>query len=244
MIYSDTLPLVPLDNNFNNDKYNFRKKLSRIAHVDTHKIPSGPLLIDALCIKKEGSKKYTIFFQDTRHDMTKCFDLLKFIHNYSSILIFDYSTPVFNKMTFDIARQNAIDVWKYTVLTMGISPSDIYLFGKSVGCHVAIELHAFISRTFDNLYYPTAVILNSPIWCDDTMTKYITNVDSSDILSTIKYPLQKISIKEPLQYVNHCTEIIIAHSPQDEIVPYSESVDMFNNVSQWVRNIKFTPKTP
>jgi esterase/lipase len=43
---------------------------------------------------------------------------------------------------------------------------------------------------------------------------------------------------EWIKYISHTIKIIIAHSPNDEIIPYSDAQKLYNNISHHP-NIKF-----
>jgi hypothetical protein len=204
------------------------------------------IMLDGIYIKNPDTDKCIIFFHGNAGNISMRFDMVKFLYNYASVLIFDYRS--FGKSSGEISNlssngliKDAEAIWKYTVEKIGVKANNISFFGESLGCSIAIYLTAKLSSDFDSNNYPHSLILNSPFFSlksmiDITFNKL--NIGFVGKIITLLFGREFMS-NEWIQLINYRTKIIIAHSPRDEVIPYMEGLKLYNLISETHTNTKF-----
>lgn len=216
-------------------------------HINNHQIKTRDnILLDAVSIKNPGSDKYIIFFHGNAGNLSMRFDMIKFLYNYASVLIFDYRS--FGKSSGDSSnlssRNLLIDadaVWNFVIKELKINANCVSFFGESLGCSVAIALASKLSKEMNNNNYPHSLILNSPFYSLGSMIEHLFDKFNGGILGKgISFFLgREYPTFEWIKYINHQTKIIIAHSPRDEIIPYQQGWKLYSTISATHPSIQF-----
>lgn len=240
-------PLPP-----DNSKYNrFYHKLYQMTesndYVEKFNVKtSDGITLDVIYIKNPDTDKCVIFFHGNAGNISMRFDMIKFLYNYSSVLIFDYRS--FGKSSGEISNlsstaliKDAETIFNFAVEIIGIKANNISFFGESLGCSVAIYLAAKLSSEFNSDRYPHSLILNSPFYSLKSMIDITFNKLNIGIIGKIMTPLfgREYMSNEWIQIINPQIKIIIAHSPRDEVVPYKEGLNLYNLISKTHHNSKF-----
>lgn len=239
------LPALP-------EKYHrFFQKISQLTESPRHisnvfvKTSDG-ILLDTIYIINPDANKCIIFFHGNAGNLSMRFDMIKFLYNYASIIVFDYrsfgrSTGDSNSLSSYGLHKDAEAIWDFATKKLRINANDISLFGESLGCSVAIYLASKLSEQMDNNLYPHSLILNAPFLSLASMmvsTFSKCNVGFlGKILST--FVGHEYQSNEWIKLINHRTKIIIAHSPRDEVIPYKEGWDLYQSIANTRTNIKF-----
>jgi len=234
------------------DKYiKFYQKLSNLAESDEYisnvAVPtSDGILLDTIYVKNPDTNKCIIFFHGNMGNISMRFDMIKFLYNYCSVIIFDYRS--FGKSTGNSIllsghglRADANAIWNFATRDLKYHPNNISLFGESLGCSIAIGLASDLSKTLDNSQYPHSLILNSPFYSLSSMVEIIFDKINIGFVGNFLSLLigSEYQSNEWIQFLNHRTKIIIAHSPRDEVVPYKEGWGLFELISGSHKNAKF-----
>jgi predicted esterase len=203
-------------------------------------------MLDTVFIKNPENDKCIIFFHGNAGNISMRFDMIKFLYNYASVLIFDYRS--FGKSSGEISNlsshgliKDAEAIWEYTIKKLNFKANNISFFGESLGCSIAIYLTAKLSNEFKSENYPHSLILNSPFYSLKSMIKIMFDkikIGFAGKIVSLFFGREYMS-NEWIKMVNHRTKIIIAHSPRDEIVPYSEGLNLYNQISKAHVNSKF-----
>ena len=210
---------------------------------------SDGIFLDSVYIKNPDTNKCVIFFHGNAGNLSMRFDMIKFLYNYASVIIFDYRS--FGKSTGETTnlsdyglRKDADTIWNFAVEKLNIRPNNISLFGESLGCAIAIRLAADLSKTMDSYNYPHSLILNAPFYSLVSMMKVIFDkINIGFVAKLLGVFMSEYQSNEWIKYINHQTKIIIAHSPRDEIVPYNEGWRLYESIRQTHSNIKFVSIT-
>ena len=243
------MPAVP-------EKYDkFYQKLLQLAEtkkyvINTLKKTIDGIMLDTLYIKNPDSQKCIIFFHGNAGNLSMRFDMIKFLYNYASVIIFDYRS--FGKSTGDSSvlssnglQKDAEAIWEYVTVDLNISANNISLFGESLGCSIAIYLTAKLSKQMDYSFYPHSLILNAPFYSLSSMIKIMFEKIKIGFVGKIisLFIGREYQSDEWINFVNYSTKIIIAHSPRDEIVPYKEGWNLYNLIAKTHQNVKFVAIT-
>ncbi len=125
--------------------------------------------LDVIYVKNPDTTKCIIFFHGNAGNLSMRFDMIKFLYNYASVVVFDY--PSYGNSSGDSSnlsaytlQKDAEAVWNYCRYTLKIPASCISLFGESLGRAIAVTLASNLSKTMDPNSYPHSLILNSPFF--------------------------------------------------------------------------------
>jgi hypothetical protein len=191
-------------------------------------------LLDSILIKNPNSSKCIIIFHGSSGNISTRYDLIKFLYNFASIVIFDYrsfglSSGNYYSLSKNNLQKDAYAVWEFVINKIGINPSKISLFGESIGCSVAVRLLAEISKT-NTKYYPRSIILNYPF----SRGKY------SIMFGFLSFWHQEFNLTELFSLTNHQTKIVIADSLQSGINSFNSGYQIYRKLST-IRpnNVKF-----
>lgn len=236
----------------NAEKYEkFYQRLLQLAESRSYLLnfivpTSDGIFLDAVYIKNPETNKCIIFFHGNAGNISMRYDMIKFLYNYASIIVFDYRS--FGKSTGTNALLSATDlekdakaIWDYAVTNLKIKPNNISFFGESLGCAVAISLAAALSKNMESYYYPHSIICNAPFNSLGTMIEATFNKINLDLVGKVLgfFLGSEYKSDELIKYINHQTKILLAHSPRDEIIPYSEGRRLFTTISQLHPHVKF-----
>lgn len=234
------------------DKYNkFYQKIFKLAESDAHVVNTfvktiDNIQLDTLYLKNSDSDICVIFFHGNAGNLAMRFDMIKFIYNFASVLIFDYRT--YGKsggsllfISDDKLQLDANTIWEYATTNLKYPPNKISLFGESIGSSIALALGAKLSKTLNPSLYPHSVVLNAPFYSLKSMVRIVFDKLRIGFVGHVIENLFGTEYKSDIQiqYINHITKIIIAHSPRDEIVPYKESQKLFQLISSTHPKVKF-----
>lgn len=229
----------------------FYKKISLLSDSTNNLInnmveTSDDVLIDTLYINNADSNICIIYFPGNYGNMSMRFEMIKFLHNFASVLIFDYRSYGKSRGDrYDLScystELDAMAVWQYTVEKLKYKPNNISFFGESIGCSVAIHLAATLSKNLDTKFYPHSLILNSPFYSLSSMMDYTFEKINIGIISIIVSYIIGWEYRSDVEIkkINHITKIIIAHSPRDEIIPFSQAYNLYRLISLNHKNSKF-----
>uniref|UniRef100_A0A6C0C6I4 Serine aminopeptidase S33 domain-containing protein n=1 Tax=viral metagenome TaxID=1070528 RepID=A0A6C0C6I4_9ZZZZ len=201
-------------------------------------------VLDTLYVKNPHTDRCIIFFHGNAGNLSMRYDMIKFLYNFGSVVIFDYrsygrSTGNITHLTEEGLYQDGYAMWKYVTSELKYEPNKITLFGESLGCSIVIKLAADLSKTFNNETYPHSLILNSPFSSLSSIVNHMFNKYNYGFLeSLITFVELEYDSIEWIKYVSHTIKIIIAHSPNDEIIPYPDARKLYHSVHR-NPNIKF-----
>lgn len=206
---------------------------------------SDNIYLDTVHLKNSNTSRYIIIFHGNGGNISMRYELIKFLYNFASIVIFDYrsygrSTGQFYSLSSDNLNIDANTIWNFTLNNLKVNPINISLFGESIGCSVAIRLLENISKMNTNLY-PHSLILNSPFFCLSSMVKEILkNRGIGYVGELIALVLgAEFQSNQWIQYINHKTKIIIAHSQNDELIPFDQGYDLYRLIVNVHPHVKF-----
>lgn len=207
---------------------------------------SDNIFLDTIHIINPDKSKCIIFFHGNAGNLTIRFDMIKFLYNYASIIIFDYrsygrSTGDATSLSSHSLHKDAQAIWNFATNKLGIHPNDISLFGESLGCAIAIELASKLSENMDSKFYPHSLILNAPFYSLSSMITSTFNKLNLGFLSKIvsAFVGREYCSDQWIKLINHRTKIIIAHSPRDEIVPFDQGLKLYKLIANIHANTKF-----
>lgn len=234
------------------DKYErFFSKLSHLVEdkkdiINSFVKTSDGILLDTIYVRNPDSSRCIIFFHGNAGNIAMRFDMIKFLYNYASIVIFDYrsfgkSGGDNNQLSSKSMQKDAEAIWNYTLCKLGYPAECISLFGESLGCAIIIQFAAELSKKMNHNVYPHSLILNSPFYSLASMIEHNFGKINIKFLGKILTYIvgHDYQSNEFIKFINHKTKIIIAHSPRDEVVPYKEGWKLYTSVSQTNKNIKF-----
>lgn len=208
-------------------------------------VNSNGILLDTWFIQNKNSDMCIIFFHGEKGNVSMRFDMVKFLYNFGSVIIFDYR--LYGKSTGDINDLSAAGlltdanaIWNYCRITLGYPGNMISFFGESLGCSIAVELGAQISKTFDCNSYPHSIILTSP-FCSlsSFINAKIKKMGIGMLDSLISFVETEYNTAESIKYINYSIKLIISHSKDNDFVPYSEGKKLFESIPRNHPNAKF-----
>lgn len=204
------------------------------------------ILLDTIFIKNPDTINCIIFFHGNSGNISMRFDIIKFLYNFASVVVFDYRS--FGKSTGENSNlssyglhKDAETIWNFVRKDLKYRAQNISLFGESLGCSIAIYLAAQLSKTMDNQNYPHSLVLTSPFSCLSKMIELVfEKIHISYIGKLIAFIIgREYQSNKWISFMNHQTKIIIAHSPWDEVVPYNEGRALYVIIANTHKNVKF-----
>ena len=224
--------------------YHIAGSQKNISHILVETVDK--ISLDSIFIKNPTKSKCIIYFHGNSGNISMRFDMIKFLYNYASVIIFDYrsfgkSTGNNNGLSARALEKDADAIWQYVVDQLSYSPNKISLFGESLGCSIAINLAAKLSKTMNQTQYPHSLILNSPFYSLADMIENTFDKINIGFIGKCLATLIAVEYKsnEYIKYLNHQTKIIIAHSPRDEIIPYHQGLNLYNSICQYHKYARF-----
>jgi hypothetical protein len=171
--------------------------------------------LDAWFIPADPARGVVLFFHGNAGNISHRLDSIRLFHELGlSVLIFEYrgygqST---GRPTEKGTYRDADAAWQYLVEQRGIPPEAIILFGRSLGAAIAAEL-----ATRQD---PAAVILESGFTSVPDIAAELYPWLPVRWLSRYRYDSRKL-------LANIHSPVLIAHSRDDEIIPYSNGEQLF-----------------
>ncbi|AGC02153.1 Alpha/beta hydrolase family protein [Acanthamoeba polyphaga moumouvirus] len=214
--------------------------------VCTYVKTSDNELLDVYYIKNPDSDKCIIYFHGNKGNVSMRYEIIKFLYNYSSVIVFDYrsfgkSSGNKENLSSHTLNLDAKSIWLYTINVLKYKPSSICIYGESLGSSVALRLVSEITQKFDIEFHPHSLILVSPFYSLSKMIEHESNNLGLGYFGKLigffmgkEYESQKL-----IQLISHKTRIIIAHSINDDIVPYNQGKKLYDMIKNTHPNIKF-----
>lgn len=171
-------------------------------------------------IPNENAKATLLFFHGNAGNISHRLESIDIFHRLGmNVFIFDYrgygqsEGNITEKGTY----RDAEAAWKYLTYTRGINTDEIILFGRSLGASIASWLAS--KNT------PAALIIESGFTSVAGMGQRLYPFLPVRWLTRFKYNTKK--------YVeNVLCPVLVAHSRNDEIIPYDEGREIFNAASE------------
>lgn len=204
------------------------------------------VILDTIYIQNPDTNRCIIFFHGKGGNISMKYDIIKFLYNYASIVIFDYRSygkSTGNRVTISFKKImiDARTIWNFVVQDLGIQPNLITLFGESLGCSIVIYLAAELCQKMDYSCCPHSIVLNAPFYnLASLIETYFNKLKIGMIgkLFSLIFGKEYLS-NEMIKYIGSDVKIIIAHSPNDETIPYSEGLKLFYSIYGTHTNSKF-----
>lgn len=167
-------------------------------------------------IPNNNAKGTVLFFHGNAGNISHRLDSIKIFHRMDlNVFIIDYrgygqsEGHTTEKGTY----QDAQAAWNYLTQTRGISESKIIIFGRSLGASIASWLAS--------QHTPAALILESGFTSAPSMGQRLYPFLPIRWLARYQYNTK--------QYVSAIScPVMVAHSKDDDIIPYDEGRDIFN----------------
>lgn len=176
--------------------------------------------LDTWFVSAPQSRGVVLFLHGNAGNLSHRIDSIAMFHRLGySVLIFDYrgygrST---GKPSEAGLHQDAQTAWDYLTKTRGIAPGRIVLFGESLGGALAAELAA---REKPGALVLASVLISAPELAADLYpwlpTRWLVRLryDTRAALAKVQSP------------------VLIAHSPDDEIVPFRHGQTLFDTATE------------
>lgn len=237
----------------NVDKYNrFLNKLNLLVESKEY-LANVPVttrdkeILDTIFIKNPDSNRLIIFFHGNYGNITMRFDMIKFLYNYASVLIFDYrsyglSTGSVSGLSANKLLLDSEAVWNYAVNSLNFPDNRISLFGESLGCAIALQIAARLQK--QNIpQSPRAIILNCPFGSLHSMMVRMFEKFNLGIMGKIiaYFFAKEFNNIQCISQLDPKTQIIIAHSPRDEVIPYNEGYGLYSTAIKTHPQTQFLP---
>ncbi|NOZ08543.1 MAG: alpha/beta hydrolase [FCB group bacterium] len=212
---------------FTQERYVFspQTKLTRypdllgLKYEDVELKTDDHVTLNGWYLPNENSNRVILYCHGNAGNISDRLDHLKLFHDLGfNIFIFDYRG--FGKSTGRITERgtyyDAAMAWQYLRLVRNFKSENIIIYGRSLGASVAAWLAAQQN--------PSALIIESAFI-------------SIQALGTKLYPFLPVSLltrysydtREYLKRVN--CPVLVIHSDEDEIIPFTHGKDLFKNIS-------------
>ena len=163
---------------------------------------------------------------------------IKFLSNYGSVILFDYrgygiSTGIPNEKGMYI---DANAIWK--TITQKCKPENIILYGHSLGSSIASHLVKELCEKLEEL--PRGLLLEAPF---STIEKIA--IDIHPLLAHVS--TTKFNNLYNIEKIHKCKNefpIVIFHSNDDDIIPFSHSEHIVSQTDAILINIDGTHNIP
>jgi uncharacterized protein len=166
-------------------------------------------------IPNNNAKGTVLFFHGNAGNISHRLDSIEIFHHLElNVFIFDYRGygQSEGKITEKGTYRDAEAAWNYLIYTRGISEKQIIIFGRSLG--------ASIGAWLAGKHTPAALIIESGFASVASMAKRLYPFLPIRWLARFKYNTK--------QYVkNVSSPVLVAHSKDDEIIPYDEGREIF-----------------
>ena len=177
---------------------------------------SDGINLDAWFVPVDGARGTLLFCHGNAGNISHRLQSIKIFHQLGySVLIYDYRGygNSEGKPSESGTYLDAEAAWHYLTDTRQIMPSDIIIFGRSLGGAVASDLAAKTT--------PRALIIESTFTSVPDLAAQLYGFFPVRSLSRFSYPTE-----ENIQKVK--APVLIVHSLGDEIIPYSHGQRLFD----------------
>ncbi len=166
-------------------------------------------------IPEKNAKATVLFFHGNAGNISHRLDSIEIFHRLElNVFIIDYRGygQSEGKITEKGTYRDAEAAWNYLSQTQGISEKQIIIFGRSLGASIASKLA--------NKHTPAALIIESGFTSVPAMGQRLYPFLPIRWLTHFKYDTKK--------YVKNIScPVMVAHSKDDEIIPYHEGREIF-----------------
>ncbi len=161
-----------------------------------------------------GSTKLMLYFHGNAEDLGLAWELLDHIRSSMKIHVLAMEYPGYGiypgPTTAEQIVEDALSVWEYLTEALGIRPSDIILFGRSLGSGPAIELAAQVN--------PCALLL---------MTAYIS---IREVVASLAGRMASWLVHERFRNIDNIKDVkcptFLIHGLRDTLIPPTHSQDL------------------
>ena len=158
-----------------------------------------------------GSSKILIYFHGNAEDLGLAYELLDHLRNNLKIHVLAIEFPGYGiypgKPSAEAILEDSLSVWEYLTSRVGLKPSDIILFGRSLGTGPATELAAYVK--------PCALMLMSAYL---SIRQLVRNIAGS-LASFLVY--ERFRNMDNIKLVK-CPTFLI-HGKKDLLIPFEHS---------------------
>jgi len=183
-------------------------------------VTDDDIALSAWFVPAQNARGVLLFFHGNAGNISHRLDSLHQFHELRlSTLIFDYRG--YGESEGKVSEQgtyaDALAAWRYLTEQRGIAPSQIVLFGRSLGGAIATYLAD--NRT------PAGLIIESGFTSVPDMAAQLYPWLPARQLARIEYPTADYlaGVSSP---------VLIAHSPDDDIIPYRHGRDLFERANE------------
>lgn len=165
----------------------------------------------------KGSSKTIIFFHGNAEDIGLAYELLNHLRVTLQVHILGIEYPGYGiyegECSEDRIYQDAYNIFSFLTST-GVEPSDIIVFGRSIGSGPACFLAGEVR--------PAALLLMSAYTSIRAAVKYITG--------SIAGSFAQYLVKERFRNIDHIAKVqcpvFLLHGQKDAMIPYEHSQDL------------------
>lgn len=131
--------------------------------------------------------------------------------------------------------EDALNAWNFLTQKLNVSENNIIIYGKSLGASVATHLLAYLVKNKKKI--PKALFLDSPfVTLKSTVGKLLYGLDNFVTL--------KFNNLDNLLIINNILPIYLLHSKDDQLVKYSESLELQKKINSTIIDIMGSHKHP
>ncbi|MBT8437576.1 MAG: alpha/beta hydrolase [Gammaproteobacteria bacterium] len=187
-----------------------------LAYQDVEFLTEDAIKLHGWFVPNESAKGTLLFFHGNAGNISHRLESINLFHKLGlNVFIIDYrgygqsEGKVSEKGTY----RDAEAAWKYLVETRGISTNEIIIFGRSLGASIATWLAS--------KHTPAALIIESGFASVPSMAKRLYPFLPVRWLAVFSYDTK--------QYVKNIScPVLIAHSRNDDIIPFAEGLEIFD----------------
>lgn len=196
-----------------------------IGYEDVYLYPEDNIRLHGWYIPVEEARGSVIFLHGNAGNISHRMESIRFFHDLGlNVLIFDYRGygQSEGRPSEQGTYKDAMAAWSYLTEVRNLPADRIVLFGRSLGSGVA----AWLGREVK----PAGLMLESTFTSLVDIAREIYPLLPVRQLMTIRYP-----VIEHIEYIR--VPVLVAHSPQDEIIPYRFGRKVFeaaNEPKQWL----------
>ena len=186
-----------------------------LTYQDVEFVSEDNIKLHGWFIPNENAKATVLFFHGNAGNISHRLDSIAIFHRLElNVFIIDYRGygQSEGKITEKGTYRDAEAAWNHLNQTQGISAKQIIIFGRSLGASIASKLA--------NKHTPAALIIESGFTSVPSMGQRFYPFLPVRWLTYFKYDTK--------EYVKNIScPVMVAHSKNDEIIPYDEGREIF-----------------
>jgi fermentation-respiration switch protein FrsA (DUF1100 family) len=191
-----------------------------LSYQDVEFVTKDDIKLHGWYIPNESAEKTILFFHGNAGNVSHRLESIDIFNRLGlNVFIIDYRGygQSEGKITEKGSYRDAEAAWHYLVDTRGIDEGQIILFGRSLGASVAAWLAS--------KHAPSALIIESGFTSVPSMGQRLYPFLPVRWLAHFKY--------DTMNYVQSVScPVLVAHSKDDEIIPYDEGLKIFDAASE------------